>query len=104
MPFETDGFFSPEIAQFRHGVRTTPRFRAWFDYALRLNRIGFDLLRHASTQPTDRRLFTMYVTSSVSITRFKVRYSSPSEEWYPTLVYSCGAGRKRNRPLRTIQG
>jgi hypothetical protein len=60
MPFETDGFFSPEIAQFRHAVRTTPPFRAWFDYALRLNRIGFDLLRHASTQPTDRRLFTMY--------------------------------------------
>ena len=60
MPFETDGFFSPEIAKFRHAVRTTHPFRAWFDYALGLNRIGFDLLRHATTQPTDRRLFTMY--------------------------------------------
>ena len=60
MPFETDGFFSPEIAKFRHAVRTTHPFRAWFDYALGLNRIGFDLLRHATTRPIDRRLFTIY--------------------------------------------
>ena len=60
MPFETDGFFSPEIAKFRHAVRTTHPFRAWFDYALRLNRIGLDLLRPATTRLIDRRLFAMY--------------------------------------------
>jgi Family of unknown function (DUF5677) len=60
MSFETDGFFSPDIDRFREAVRTTAPFKAWFDYALGLNRIGLDLLKHASTPSADRRLFTMY--------------------------------------------
>jgi Family of unknown function (DUF5677) len=60
MSFEVDGFFSPEIDRFRAVVRTTEPFKTWFDYALDLNRIGLDLLKHATTPSTDRRLFAMY--------------------------------------------
>jgi hypothetical protein len=35
-------------------------FKAWFDYALGLNRIGLDLLRTVSTPSTDPRLFSMH--------------------------------------------
>ncbi len=60
MSFEVDGFFSPEIERFRQAVLADPSFKPWFDYAGGLNRVGFDLLRHASTPLDDRRLFTMY--------------------------------------------
>jgi hypothetical protein len=60
MSFEIDGFFSPEIERFRKAVRTSEPFKAWFDYALGLNRIGFDLLRQASSPSTDPRLFAMH--------------------------------------------
>ena len=60
MSFEVDGFFSPEIDRFREAVRPTEPFKSWFDYALALNRIGFDLLRQASSPATDPRLFAMH--------------------------------------------
>jgi Family of unknown function (DUF5677) len=60
MSFEIDGFFSPEIERFRVGVRSTEPYKAWFEYALELNRIGMDLLKHATTPSTDPRLFAMY--------------------------------------------
>jgi hypothetical protein len=60
MSFEIDGHFSPEIDRFRDAVRTTAPFKAWFDYALGLNRIGLDMLKNATTPLADRRLFTMY--------------------------------------------
>jgi hypothetical protein len=47
MSFETDGFFSPEIETFRRMARETQPFKEWFDYALGLNRLGFDMLRRA---------------------------------------------------------
>lgn len=58
--FEIDGFFSPEVEQFRHAVRSTPPFSTWFDYALGLNRIDLDLMKRATVALADRRLFTMY--------------------------------------------
>jgi Family of unknown function (DUF5677) len=60
MSFEVDGFFSPEIEQFRQAVRSTAPYKPWFDYALGLNRIGLNLMKNASTSLADRRLFTMY--------------------------------------------
>lgn len=60
MSFEVDGFFSPEIDRFREAVRTTEPFKSWFDYALGLNRIGFDLLRQATSPATDPQLFAMH--------------------------------------------
>ena len=59
MSFETDGFFSPEIAVFRRAVRETQPFKEWFDYALGLNRLGFDMLRRMQTKRSDRRQFTL---------------------------------------------
>jgi hypothetical protein len=50
---EIDGFFSPEVDRFRAMVRSTEPFKPWFDYALDLNRIGMDLLHHATTPLTD---------------------------------------------------
>jgi hypothetical protein len=59
MSFETDGFFSPEIETFRRTVRETQPFKVWFDYALRLNRLGFDMLRRMQTKRSDRRQFAL---------------------------------------------
>ncbi len=60
MSFEQDGFFSPELDQFRDAMRTTAPSKPWFDYALDLNRIGLDLLRQAKTSRTDNAVFTMH--------------------------------------------
>lgn len=60
MSFELDGFFSPELDQFRDAMRTTAPSKPWFDYALDLNRIGLDLLRQAKTASSDNALFTMH--------------------------------------------
>ena len=55
MTFEKDGFFSPEIEVFRRHVRETAPSKVWFDYALSLNRIGFDMLRRVQTALRDNR-------------------------------------------------
>ena len=60
MSFEQDGFFSPELDQFRDAMRTTAPSKPWFDYALDINRIGLDLLRQAKTARSDNALFTMH--------------------------------------------
>jgi hypothetical protein len=60
MSFERDGFFSPDLDQFRHAMRATAPSKAWFDYALDLNRIGFDLLTTAETSRSDNALFMMH--------------------------------------------
>jgi hypothetical protein len=43
--FERDGFFSSQAETFRRGTRETPSFKAWFDHALGLNRLGYEMLR-----------------------------------------------------------
>ena len=55
MSFEIDGFFSPEIECFRDMIRTSAPFSAWINYARGLNRIGLDLLRQATSLPTEPR-------------------------------------------------
>jgi len=60
MSFEQEGFFSPELDQFREAMRTTAPTKPWFDYALDLNRMGFELLRHARTDRAENALFTMH--------------------------------------------
>lgn len=60
LAFEHEGFFSPELDRFRDAIRTTHPTKPWFDFALDLNRIGFDLLRQAKTLTTDNALFTMH--------------------------------------------
>jgi len=59
MPFETDGFFSSEVETFRRYLRENQPFKAWFDYALDLNRLGFDMLRRVDTMRSDSRQFAL---------------------------------------------
>ena len=61
MPFETDGFFSSDAEGFRRSVRETEPFKAWFDYALGLNRLGFDTLRAVQTALSDNRQIALNV-------------------------------------------
>lgn len=60
MSFEIDGFFSPDLEGFQHAVRTTAPTKAWFDYALDLNRTGFDLLRDATTARSENAAFAIH--------------------------------------------
>jgi hypothetical protein len=53
--FETDGFFSPQIEVFRRQVRETLPSKAWFEYALSLNRLSLNMLRNAEMAGIDRR-------------------------------------------------
>jgi hypothetical protein len=45
MSFDTDGFFSPTLEQFRASVRDVPSYRIWFKFAEGLNRLGLDILQ-----------------------------------------------------------
>jgi hypothetical protein len=60
MSFEVNGFFSPDLELFQRAVRTTAPTKAWFDYALDLNRIGFDLLRNATTARSENVAFAIH--------------------------------------------
>ena len=62
MPFETDGFFSKEIEDFRRHVRTTEPFKAWLDYATTLVQLGFEILAPLETPLGDERL--MYLNTA----------------------------------------
>jgi hypothetical protein len=54
----TGWLFSPEIDEFRDAMRTTMPTKAWFDYAMDLNRIGLD--RQAQTLETEKAAFAMH--------------------------------------------
>jgi hypothetical protein len=62
MAFETDGLLSKEIEDFRRHVRTTEPSKAWFDYAMTLVQLGFELLGPLETPLSDERL--MYLNTA----------------------------------------
>lgn len=62
MPFETEGFLSEEIDEFCRHVRTTEPFKAWFDYAKCLVKLGFEMLGPLETPRSDERL--MYLNAA----------------------------------------
>jgi hypothetical protein len=43
MSFDTHGFFSPAIENFRSSIRQVPDYKLWFDFADGLNRLGLDM-------------------------------------------------------------
>jgi hypothetical protein len=53
MSFDTEGFFSPEMARFREAIRTAPECKPWFDFAAGLNRLGLDMLKGHETPLDD---------------------------------------------------
>ena len=76
MSFEVDGYFSPEIDRFREAVRSAAPFKAWFDYALGLNRVGYESCR--SIEPCHCRMACYSpctVTSSALIKHSRARSS-----------------------------
>ena len=62
MPFETEGFFSKEVEDFRRHVRTTEPLKAWFDDAATLVQLGFEILAPLETPLSDERL--MYLNTA----------------------------------------
>jgi hypothetical protein len=81
MSFEEDGFLSPDLESFRTNVRERGGTKLWFDYALNLNRIGFDLLRQAVSDKADNARFIMHVHSLCVLTNpFKLRLFSRSAD------------------------
>jgi hypothetical protein len=73
MAYEQEGFFSPELDQFRVAMRSTHPTKPWFDFALGLNRIGFDLLRQARTLTVIPRCSRCTPSSSGRTNLFKRR-------------------------------
>lgn len=56
MSLETQGFLSPDVDTFRLAVRSTPPFKAWFEFADELNRHGLDTLRGHQTSLDNQQL------------------------------------------------
>jgi len=62
MPFETEGFLSLEVNEFRRHVHSTEPYRAWFNYAGSLVKLGFEMLGPLETTLSDERL--MYLNTA----------------------------------------
>ena len=52
---ERDGFFSSQAEGLRLRTREMQPFKAWFDYALGLNRLGYEMLRSWGTLTKPRK-------------------------------------------------
>jgi Family of unknown function (DUF5677) len=59
--FANEGFRSPTMARFRDSVRTIPAYKAWFDFADDLNRLGLDMLRDLDVPRHDRQRLTIAI-------------------------------------------
>jgi hypothetical protein len=51
MSFETEGFFSADMAQFRAAVNNQEPTKAWFDFARDLSRFVLEMIRGQKTPP-----------------------------------------------------
>jgi hypothetical protein len=56
MSLATQGFLSPEVEKFRLAVRSTARFKIWFDFADELIRSGFAILKGHETEREPQQL------------------------------------------------
>ena len=56
MALERDGFFSSQAEGLRLRTREMQPFKAWFDYALGLNRLGYEMLRSLDTLTSRERI------------------------------------------------
>ena len=60
MSFDTDGFFSHEMDGFRDSVKAEEPSKAWFAFALELNRAMHEVLHHLPVpQPEDKAALTL---------------------------------------------
>ena len=59
--FDTHGFLSPGMEQFRISIKKVPAFKAWFDFADELNQLGLDMLRDRDIPRDDNQRLTISV-------------------------------------------
>jgi hypothetical protein len=61
MSFATDGFLSPTMDRFRASLKNVAAYKAWFDYAEELNRLGLDMLRDRDVPRHDNQRLTIAI-------------------------------------------
>jgi hypothetical protein len=61
MSFSADGFLSPTMDRFRASLKTVAAYKAWFEFAEELNRLGLDMLRHRDVPRHDSQRLTIAV-------------------------------------------
>ena len=59
--FATDGFLSPTIDRFRASLKNVAAYKAWFDFADDLNRLGLDMLRDRDVPRDDNQRLTIAI-------------------------------------------
>ena len=59
MTFKIDGFLSPSMEKFSASLRTVPEYKAWFEFAEGLNRLGLEGLEGTEPPRTDNRKLTI---------------------------------------------
>lgn len=59
MTFKIDGFLSAGMEQFSTSLRTVPEYKAWFEFAESLNRIGYEGLEGTEPPRTDNQKLTI---------------------------------------------
>ncbi|MCC6946411.1 MAG: hypothetical protein IT539_01455 [Bradyrhizobiaceae bacterium] len=61
MSFSIDGFLSPAMGQLRTSLRSVAEYKAWFDFAEDLNRVGLDMLRDRDVPRYDNQRLTISI-------------------------------------------
>jgi Family of unknown function (DUF5677) len=61
MSFATDGFLSSTMDRFRASLKDVAAYKAWFDYAEELNRLGLDMLRDRDVPRHDNQRLTIAI-------------------------------------------
>lgn len=55
MSFESDGFFSPTMAELRSSLRSVPEYKAWFEFGEALNRLCLHMLEGVEVPLSDNQ-------------------------------------------------
>jgi hypothetical protein len=61
MSFANDGFLSPTMEHFCASLKTVAVYKAWFDFAEELNRLGIDMLRNRDVPRDDNQRLTIAI-------------------------------------------
>jgi hypothetical protein len=61
MSFATEGFLSPTMERYRASLKNAATYKAWFDFAEELNRLGLDMLRDRDVPRNDNQHLTIAI-------------------------------------------
>ena len=59
MTFKIDGFLSPGMEKFSASLRAVPEYKAWFEFAEGLNRLGLEGLEGTEPPRSDNQKLTI---------------------------------------------